>query len=361
MEGPLALIKPHAARPGENSMANANIIQVYSRNRERLAFLQNAFAIGYKKTLNSLWTASFSMPADDPKNAYCRPFNLVELYDGDERVELFRIVGEDLTRSTQATTVYNCEHVLATLIDDVMFQYHQIGNLGVYTPSVIRYVLDRQTENNWKLGICGFSRQFEYKCENENLLSALFSIAKPFTEPYIWDFDTSAYPWTLNLRPLSDEVKSEIRYGKNMAEVTKTVDATNVITRLYCLGYGEGDNQLDIRSVNNGVPYLDAPTISAWGIKASILAERRFEDAESLKAYGQQILNAACKPYVTYSAQAVRTSESSMSMENMSEILSQIRTLSLRRCLPTARGKSQGIPSIELRFIRWLQAATHKV
>jgi phage minor structural protein len=221
-------------------MANPNIIQVYNRNRERLAFLQNAFNIGYRKTLNSLWTASFSMPADDTKNAHCKPFNLVELYDDMERVELFRIIGEDLTRSTQATTVYNCEHVLATLIDDVMFQYHQIGNIGVNTTAVLRYVLDRQTTKNWKLGMCDFTRFFEYKWENENLLSALFSIAKPFTEGYIWEFDTAAYPWTLNLRKLSGEVKSEIRYGKNMAEITKTVDAANVITRLYCLGYGEG-------------------------------------------------------------------------------------------------------------------------
>jgi len=286
-------------------LAQADTIQVFGQNRQRLAFLQNAFSIGYKKSLNSLWTACFSLPSDDPKNQYCKPFNYVELYDGTERVELFRIIGEDLTRSTQAVTVYNCEHVLATLIDDVLFQYHQIGNLGVFTPTVIRYILDRQATQNWRLGRCDFDRQFEYKWENENLLAALFSVAKPFTERFIWQWDTTGYPWTLTLSELADDVKSEIRYGKNIAQITKTTDATNVITRLYCLGYGEGDNQLDIRAVNNGVPYLDAPTMPTWGLKTSILADRRFEDAESLKAYGQQILNAAQDPFVSYSAQAV--------------------------------------------------------
>jgi hypothetical protein len=53
------------------------------------------------------------------------------------------------------------------------------------------------------------------------------------------------------------------------------------------------------------MPYLDAPTITKWGIKASVLADRRFEDAESLKAYGQSVLNEMQNPYVTYSAQAV--------------------------------------------------------
>lgn len=286
-------------------MPQENIIQVFNQNRQRLAFLQNAFNIGYRKSLNALWTATFSLPAHDPKNRHCQPFNLVELYDGKERVELFRIVGEDFTRSTRSVKVYQCEHVLATLLDDVLFQYHQIGNIGISTTMVINYVLNQQTTQNWRLGVCDFTRFFEYKFENENLLAALYSIPRPFTEQFIWDFDTTSYPWTINLRLLGNDVKSEIRYGKNMTEIVKETDATNVITRLYCLGFGEGDNQLSIRSVNNGLPYLDAPTMAKWGMKASVLVDRRFEDVDSLKAYGQSILNAAQDPFVSYTVQAV--------------------------------------------------------
>jgi len=227
-------------------MAQENIIQVFGRDRKRLAFLQNAFNIGYKKTLNSLWYASFSLPSGDPKNKFCKPFNYVELYDGRERVELFRIIGEDLTRSNQAATVYRAEHVLATLLDDVLFKYHQVGNVGVPTVTCLRYIIDRQTVKNWQLGVCAFTRYFEYKWENENLLAALFSVPKPFIDGYYWDWDTNGYPWILNLRAAGTGItpKSEIRYGKNMTQITKTTDATNLITRIYALGYGEGDNQL---------------------------------------------------------------------------------------------------------------------
>jgi len=288
-------------------MAQDNIIQVYNQSRQRVAFLQNAFDIGYKKTLNGLWYANFSLPSDDLKNKHCRPFNYAEIYDGQDRVELFRIIGEDLTRSTQAVTVYQCEHVLATLMDDVLFQYHQIGNIGVNTATCLRYIIDRQTVKNWQLGRCDFTRFFEYKWENENLLAALFSVPKPFVDGYIWDWDTNGYPWILNLRlaDTSGVPKSEIRYGKNMTEIQKTTDATNLITRIYALGYGEGDNQLDITSVNGGRAYIDAPTIPTWGVKSSILVDRRFEDPDSLKAYAQSILNSAQNPYVSYAAQAV--------------------------------------------------------
>jgi len=252
----------HPSIQGVVFLAQTDTIQVYNQQRQRVAFLQNASNIGYDLNINSLWIAGFSLPADDPKNIHCQPFNFVEIYDRNKRIELFRIIGEDLERSTSAIIFYECEHVLATLLDDVLFQYHQVGNIGINTGQSIRYVIDRQTTRNWHLGQCDFTRQFEYKWENENLLSALFSIPKPFDEPYIWGFDTTNYPWVLTLKRIDGEPKSEIRYGKNMAIVTKNKDSRNLITRLYCLGYGEGDNQLDIRAVNGGIPYLDAPTIT---------------------------------------------------------------------------------------------------
>ena len=88
--------------------------QIFDRNMKRLAFLDNAVSVGYSLEINSLWTATFTLPADDDKNAYCQPLNFVEIFDGDERIDLFRIIGEDLERSNGATRFYDCEHVLAT-------------------------------------------------------------------------------------------------------------------------------------------------------------------------------------------------------------------------------------------------------
>ena len=128
--------------------------QVFDRNMKRLAYLDNAMSVGYTLETNSLWTATFTMPADDPKTEYCTPLNYVEIFDGDERIDLFRIIGEDLERSDGATRFYNCEHVLATLLNDVLFQYHQCGGTGVRTAEVLNYILNRQTTRNWVLGSC---------------------------------------------------------------------------------------------------------------------------------------------------------------------------------------------------------------
>lgn len=283
-----------------------NIIRVYDINMKKLAYLQNAYDIGYELTLNELWYATFTLPADDPKNIYCQPFNYVEIFDGKERIELFRIMPSRLTRNTKGDIVYQCEHVLATLLDDVLFRYHQIGGLGIRTAQVIRYILDHQLTPRWQLGICEFERQFEYKWENENLLAALFSVPKPFDEKYRWEFDTTGSVWRLHLKKLPAKFKADIVYKKNMVEIQKEVDPTSIVTRLYCLGYGEGDNQLGIESVNNGLPYLQANgEATTWGIKSSILVDRRFENPETLKAYGQALLNELKNPYKSYSVKAV--------------------------------------------------------
>ena len=46
--------------------------QIFNRDMKRLAYLDNALAVGYGLETNSLWTATFTLPADDPKNAYVR-------------------------------------------------------------------------------------------------------------------------------------------------------------------------------------------------------------------------------------------------------------------------------------------------
>lgn len=201
--------------------------QIFNRNMKRLAYLDNAIAVGYALETNSLWSATFTLPADDPKNQYCTALNFVEIFDGDERIDLFRIIGEDLERSDGATRYYNCEHVLATLLSDVLFKYHQCGGSGVKTADVLNYVLARQTVQNWKLGACDFTRYFEYNWENSTLLAALFAVPECFDKEYLWSWDTTVYPWTLSLVVPADTLKSEVRYAKNMTTIKKTTDATS--------------------------------------------------------------------------------------------------------------------------------------
>lgn len=281
-------------------------VTVYDSSMRRVALLENAFSIGYETPLNSLWTASFSLPAEDPKNKECLPLRFVELYDGRERVELFRILPTTARRSNDGQTVtYSCEHVLATLIDDVLFQYHTVGNLGVYTADVLSYILQRQAVQRWQLGTISFTRQFEYNWENETLLAALLSVPKPFEDEYQWTYDTTVYPWRLNLVPASSEVTAYIRYGVNMQGIERVVDPSNLCNRLYALGYGEGVNQLTFKDINGGKPYIeDAASQAQYGIVSRVWVDRRMEYADTLLARAQVLLDEMKQPRVSYTVRA---------------------------------------------------------
>ena len=275
--------------------------------RKRLAYLQNAYNIQYEKHTTSLWTASFSLPYSDPKTSYCKSFNLVELWDvdgggKDRYVGLFRILPQtEETLGTDANIVYELEHVISTLLDDVMMGYHEVGNLGVYTESSIAYILQHQTEPRWILKECDYEHQFLYGWENENLLSALYSIVAPFEETdYYWEFDTKGYPWTVSLKSTVKEPKTDVRYRKNLNGLTRIVDPTNLTTRLYCYGYGDGDNKLTIEEHNNGLPYLESDTINKYGVITQIWTDERFTISESLYEVGKAMLERLKEPAVTY-------------------------------------------------------------
>jgi len=303
-------------------------VTIYDLQMRKVAYLENAFAIGYETPLNALWTARFSLPANDPKNVECQPLRFVEIFDGDERVDLFRILPNTARRSSDGQTItYECEHVLATLIDDVLFQYHQIGNLGVYTRDVLAYILSKQTVQRWALGTVAFARQFEYSWENENLLGALFSVPKPFAEEYMWTWDTSSYPWTLNLVEPPAGVQAYIRYGVNLRGIEKQTDPTDLCTRLYCLGYGEGVNQLTITEVNGGKPYLDADTQAQYGIISRIFVDRRFTSAETLKARGEALLNELKHPRISYSVDAAELYRLTNDPLDRFQVGSQVRVI----------------------------------
>lgn len=288
-------------------------VTVYDQAGRLLAVLENATDVSYVLTHNDLWTASFSLPSGDPKNALCEAHNLVSLPDDNRKTGLYRIVGmptsQDGTPGGQKT--YSIEHVMATLLDDVLFGYHEIGGEGVTTRHVAEYILSHQTVKRWKLGACEFADEYAYKFENTALLPSLLSLANVLTEEYTWEFDTSsgsgteADPWIVNLRKADSTPGCGIHYMRNMVEIEKSMDATTLVTRLYLLGYGEGVNQLTIKDVNGGVPYVEADTASKWGVKCSVYADTRIEDAATLKARGLAVLEKYKNPYISYTASAI--------------------------------------------------------
>ncbi len=280
---------------------------VYNPSGHLLAVLDNADAIGYELQRNDLSTASFTLPADDPNRAHCQTGNLVRLPGDGGGTGVYRIAGQDGEETAQGGEItYSLEHVMATLLDDVLLGEHDLT--GTPLTEAIQYILDRQTTKRWVLGRVEPEGTAAIKCENTPLLTALLQLGQGIPEEYTWEFDCgnhTAGPWTLNLLRAEESPGCGIHYGRSLTSIRKTVDASALITRLYALGAGTGEERTDIRPANGGLPYIDADTIGTWGVRCGVLTDTGLTDPAALLEKARRALEQYKNPYITYTATAV--------------------------------------------------------
>lgn len=288
------------------------MIELLGKDLKPMARLENATNVAIEEVLNQPGGnfVSFDLPYNDPKFRDCYSFRFVKPHDakGVEHFDPYRIMPRTFVHNPMGIASIECEHCITTLADDLLFGYHELGGAGYDTKRVLDYVLDKQTVRNWVLGVCEFSHEFQYGWENETLLQALYSIPTCFADDYQFTFETSAYPWTVNLIKLNkeDKAKSRFRYDYNINSVRKEEDTKELCNRLYCLGYGEGINQLTIESVNGGLKYIeDTASQAKYGIISRAFTDRSFEDEALLLARGQKLLSGYSKPRLSYALDAV--------------------------------------------------------
>lgn len=270
------------------------MLEIFDKNRRRIAILENAFSVSESIGLNGLSTLEFQLPFEDKKAEYCQAFNMVRMNGG----ELYRIVFVGESEEDSSVKTYQCEHMLSSLLNTSLYGLHIVGNVGVYTRDVIKYVLSKQKD--WVLYECDFSRQFEYAWEQETLFSAILSVSNRFVEKYKWVTDTTVYPWRLSLKRIDTTAlpKAYIRRGFNRMSLTTGIDYKSIVTRLYALGAGEGVNQISIPG-----KYIQSPQkfIDKYGLIESIWTDRRYTSEKTLKEAAEAILAEIQEPYIEYS------------------------------------------------------------
>lgn len=275
-------------------------------SREYTAILENAYDVSYEKIENEIGSIEFSMPLYDTKNAMIQALQYVELTDNeDEYIGLYRIMPSTIQKDKSNYTIkYTAMHVLGTLLDSVLFGYHELVNRT--TTEVINYILGKQKTKHWVLKKCEFTRYFSYAWENENgLADALFSIPAAFDEDYIWQWNTQVYPFELSLVKPPTEPICRIQEGYNMEGFEIETDPNNLVNRVYPLGAGEGVNQLNINSVNKNVPYVeDAESIKKYGLIEYVWVDQRFTIAQALKDNALNMLKKWSIPKVSWKVKA---------------------------------------------------------
>lgn len=283
---------------------------LYDKDLNFLGPIDRALSDGFERKMNELSTASLELSTHDPVNQQIDvPASFVHIEDGDEDLGYFRFA--QIPRDEHAPRgriSYVLQSGECTLLDSMLDGWHEVGGTGISTRMVLEYILSHQNADavQWVLGDCEFEEYYQYNFQDVTLLEAIMSLGEVLLHPYEFVFDTTVTPWTMHLRRAEEEAYCSLVYRRNMTAIRRSVTG-GVVTRLYGRGYGEGDNQLTIASVNGGLPYLDAaPEVMArWGVREGVHVDTRQTDPALLKARMQAILAGAKEPTHSYEADAI--------------------------------------------------------
>lgn len=281
------------------------MILLLDKNRKPVGPVENALSLSVETKLNELGTAQLTMAAADPQHGEITvPASWAHIWDGADDLGLWRFsAAPDDAHAPGGKTKYSLQSGECTLLDDMLTGDHEIGGTGYSTRQVLQYILDRQTTKLWSLGTCEFEDYYQYHFSDVTLLEALLSIGECLLVPYQFTFDTLT--WTVSLMKIGEAPACTLAYNRQMTSVSRSVDG-RIVNRLYGRGYGEGDNQLTIKSVNAGKDYLDnAQSIAKYGVRCGVHVDTRQQDPATLKAHMQAIVESSGEPGISYEVSAI--------------------------------------------------------
>lgn len=247
--------------------------------------------------LSPLSTAEMTLPDDAPP---LDVRDLIELYDESGSVGIFRVT--EISRQPGLTRTVHMTHSLATLSDGVVPAMSFTGTAR----DAINTLLAYQPELRWTLGDVALpdDSAILFTCGCTNLLSALMQLLELLPTGLYLAFDQAAVPWTLHLRALSDENACEGRLSRNLASMHITTDATDLCTRVYPFGAGQGAERIGLAPLT-GQDYLDSPAIAEWGCVARTFTYGSIFDSPTLLAVAEKYLDRHSSPEVSITAEAV--------------------------------------------------------
>ena len=212
---------------------------------------------------------------------------------------IWRVKSISQAYATRTQTV-QLEHMINSLRDQIMFgeiKPAQItGNDKATTctaEQAVRYILSYQSD--WVLGAFSYGNvRNPYKFDGDSLFDALETVSNSLEDSW-WSYDMNVYPFRLNITRKSAEIGSEMRAGRNMKTITRTIDKSGMYTRFY----PTGKDDLHIPG-----DYVER-NVNLYGIVSKIETDASIDSVEELTRWGNERLKMHAEPTVTIDVEGI--------------------------------------------------------
>lgn len=196
------------------------------------------------------------------------------------------------------------EHAINSLRDRIMF--------GEITPATIKGVVGATTctaqeaityilaqQSDWTLGSFSYgSVSNPYKFDGDNLYDALEKVTETLDDAW-WSYDFSVYPFLINITTKPAGVTCELRPGRNLTTISKTIDRSGMYTRFYPIGKD------DLHISGNYVSKNE----STYGVISRVEVDQSLTTESELTAWANERLAKHAQPTVNITAEGLELAD----------------------------------------------------
>lgn len=166
------------------------------------------------------------------------------LYDEDSPGGPYVWRVKSITEQNSTNTIsIELEHPINLLEDQQVFGEVTTEDISgsdtCYASEAVAYLLDGN--HDWVLGAFEVDNECPYEFETLSVMDAIKSVTDTLEGVY-WDYDLSVHPFVLNIRALDMNPGCEMREGRNLSSLRRSVSRSGMYTRIYPIG--ENDLQL---------------------------------------------------------------------------------------------------------------------
>lgn len=297
-------------------------VKIYNNGIEKLIHTPTAnkeaphiLNLPFKESLSMPEQLSFSIPYGNPGYDLIEGLlTKVKVYDTRANTVIFsgRVIPfkDGMTSDGKFNKVVTCEGALAYLNDS----HTRRWNFTNQTPQqILQYLLDRHNEKmdmdssrKIYLGEVEVNQAITIDTNHETTLNAVITKVRNILGGDIRVQERNGVLYLDYFIAQGANNGVEIRLMHNLKEIIRENDPMDVITRGIVLGYGEGINQLGIESVNEGTEYIeDAEAVAKYGVIEGLITNKDIQNADTLKIYGQTVLNEKKQPRFSYEQTAL--------------------------------------------------------
>ena len=225
---------------------------------------------------------------------------------------VWRVRSTQHAYAARATTI-QLEHMIGSLRDMLLFGEVKPATITKNSKATtctaeqaVRYILSFQSD--WVLGAFDYKNVSNpYKFDGDSLYDALETVTNSLKDAW-WSYDMSVYPFRLNITKKPADVGTEMRAGRNLRTISRTIDKSGMFTRFYPIG--KDDLHISGNFAQKNTQY--------YGVVAKVETDASIETAAELMRWANEQLDLHADPMITIDVEGLELADATgVSLDRM--------------------------------------------